>query len=247
MPELHYSEQVNHAEKYFLPYLNTNVEKFEKFNILEIGCAEAGVLDLLHKRGHSVTGLEIDKNRAGMAKSKNESMNIVVGDISSKDIVAELNTKFDLIIMREVIEHVSDKDSTFKNLNELLKEGGYLFMSFPPKYSPFAGHQQVGKSFMKKTPYIHLLPLKILELLSRKLQENVKYPAHLKTNYSTGMSIRKFEKFTKKYNWQYIVKEHFLLRPIYNLRFGTPIVKVIGLPLLREVYVLGYETLMRKK
>lgn len=247
MPEIHYSEQLNHATKYFLPYLDKNIKNFENFNILEAGCAEAGVLTLLHEIGHKVTGVEIDANRAELARSKNESVRIVVGDISSEDIVSTLGDKYDLIIMREVIEHVPNKAEAFKNLNALLKDDGYLFMSFPPKYSPFAGHQQVGKSILAKLPYVHMLPLGLLKILSRKLNESDKYPAHLKGNYGTGMSITKFEKFIKKYNLKYLVKEHFIFRPIYNLRFGTPIIKTIGIPILREMYTLGYETLMRKK
>ena len=246
MPEKHYTEQVEYANSYLLPYFKKHISDFKNLKILEIGCAEAGTLELLKQEGHQVTGVELDQSRIDTALKNNPGLDIRQGDISSLYIVDELAETYDLIIMREVIEHIPNKGATFYNISRLLKKGGYLFVTFPPKYSPFAGHQQVGKSILRKTPYIHLLPSYILKFLLKVIDENRNYLEHVKSHYSTGMSISKFEMLTGKVGLELVVKDLYLFRPIYKLRYGTKVRKLPNMLLLREFITFGYEGLLRK-
>ena len=246
MPEKHYIEQVEYAKTYLIPYFKKHIPDFKNLKILEIGCAEAGTLKLLKEDGHEVTGIELNKSRIETALKNNPDLDIRQGDISSLYIVDELNDTFDLIIMREVIEHIPNKGATFYNISRLLKKGGYLFISFPPKFSPFAGHQQVGKSILRKTPYIHLFPTFLLKILLKVINENKGYLEHLKLHYSTGMSISKFEMLSGKVGLEQVIKDFYLFRPIYKLRFGTKVRKLPNILLLREFITLGYEGLLKK-
>lgn len=246
MPEQHFYEQRDHTDNYLVPFFKKHIKNFQNLKVLEVGCAEAGLMDRLSELGFEVTGVEIDPERAKIANEKNKNLNVIVGDISDPKIVEQTGNEFDFIIMREVIEHVIDKETAFANLNKLLKEGGYLFVSFPPKYSPFAGHQQVGLSILKAVPYIHMLPKKIITLLAKLFKEHQNFPHHVKFNYSTGCSIRNFEKLYKKNGFSIVIKEFFLFRPIYKLRFGLPLIKIPNLPLIREILSFGCETLLRK-
>lgn len=247
MPEKHYFEQIEYTETYLIPYFSKHIKSFRNLKILEIGCAEAGTLSVLKNLGHKVTGLEIDETRAKLALEKNPDMNIKVGDISSCYIVDKIAETYDLIIMREVIEHIPNKGTTFYNIDRLLKNGGYFFVTFPPKYSPFAGHQQVGRSFLKKTPYVHLLPELILNKLTSVFGESNGFVNHLKKNYSTGMVINKFESYLDKLQFESIIKDLYLLRPIYTQRYGTKVRKLPNIPLIREFITFGYEGLFRKR
>jgi len=247
MPEEHFYEQQDHTTNYLIPYFKKYIKNFESLSVLEVGCAEAGLMDKLSELGFDVTGIELLESRALIAKEKNPNLKVIVGDISNPESPEIIGQKFDFIIMREVIEHIPDKETTFINLSKLIKPGGYLYMSFPPKYSAFAGHQQVGKSILSKTPWIHLLPKSVINILIKLFNEHPNFVNHVKMNYGTGMGIASFEKYCKKSGFETIIEELFVFRPIYKLRFGLPTVKALNIPIFREVFTFGCETLLKQK
>jgi 2-polyprenyl-3-methyl-5-hydroxy-6-metoxy-1,4-benzoquinol methylase len=246
MAEKHFYEQREFTEKYLLPYFQKLIPNFHKLHVLEIGCAEGGLLDLFGSIGIETLGIELSRERINTALKKNPRLNIIEGDITDPELSAKIGKHFDLVIMREVIEHVENKYSAFDNIDLLLKPGGYLYITFPPKYSPFAGHQQIAKSFLKYLPYLHLLPEIILRPLAKELLEKENYVDEIKLHFSTGMVIRKFEFLCMLKNFYPVKKELFMFRPIYGYRYGIPKLKLPNLPLVREVLTLGYEILLRK-
>ncbi|MCX6167889.1 MAG: methyltransferase domain-containing protein [Ignavibacteriales bacterium] len=247
MPEKHFYEQQQYTKEYLLPYFQKLINEFHKKKILEVGCAEGGLLKTLQSIGMDVYGVEINHERANLTKQKDGSLKIMVGDITDKNLPDLLKEKFDVIIMREVIEHVASKNAAFNNLDKLLNENGYLFVSFPPKLSPFAGHQQIGRSFLKAIPYLHILPTFILKSIAKSLGESHGYIDEIKLHYSTGCTIKEFETQYKLKRFTPIKKDFYLFRPIYAQRFGLPTIKLPNIPILREYISFGCETLLQKK
>lgn len=246
MAEKHFYEQKEFTEKYLLPYFQKYIPNFHQLKVLEIGCAEGGLLDILGSIGIDSLGIELSPERIQIALNKNPNLNVIQGDITDENLSAKIGKEFDFIIMREVIEHVKNKYAAFENIDRLLKPGGYIYISFPPKYSPFAGHQQIAKSFLKYLPYIHLFPTSILKKIARQLSENENYVDEIKLHFSTGMVINKFENLCLIKNFIPVKKELFLFRPIYGYRYGIPKIKLPDIPLFREVLTFGYEVLLRK-
>ena len=247
MPEKHFHEQKQYTKDYLLPYFQKHINEFHKKRILEVGCAEGGLLEILQSIGMDVCGVELSQERADLAKQKDESLNVLVGDITDPNLPEILKEKFDVIVMREVIEHVAAKHAAFNNLDKLLNENGFLFISFPPKRSPFAGHQQIGKSFLKAIPYLHIFPTFVLKSISRVLGENQGYIDEIKLHYSTGCTIREFETHCELRSFIPIKKDFYLFRPIYAQRFGLPVIKLPNIPILREYISFGCETLLQKR
>uniref|UniRef100_UPI003FEF9222 class I SAM-dependent methyltransferase n=1 Tax=Alistipes shahii TaxID=328814 RepID=UPI003FEF9222 len=69
------------------------------------------------------------------------------------------NHLYDLIILRDVIEHVEDQPRLMARLAELLAPDGVLFVAYPPWRMPFGGHQQMAVSrFAAHFHWLHLLP-----------------------------------------------------------------------------------------
>ncbi len=246
MAEKHFYEQKEFTEKYLLPYFRSYIPNFHKLNVLEIGCAEGGLLDILGSIGIDALGIELSPERIQISLDKNPNLKIIQGDITDENLPTRIGKEFDFIIMREVIEHVNNKYAAFDNIDRLLKPGGYLYISFPPKYSPFAGHQQIAKSFLKYLPYIHLLPTNILKKIAKHLSENENYVDEIKLHFSTGMVINKFENHCLIKNFIPVKKELFFFRPIYGYRYGIPKIKFPDLPLVKEIFTFGYEVLLRK-
>jgi 2-polyprenyl-3-methyl-5-hydroxy-6-metoxy-1,4-benzoquinol methylase len=247
MAEKHFYEQKEFTKNYLLPYFQKNIPNFHKCKVLEVGCAEGGLLETLQDLGMYVVGVELSDERVDIAKEKNPSLNIHVGDVTDSKLPAILNEKFDVIIMREVIEHVPNKRAAFNNFNSLLNDDGYLFISFPPKYSPFAGHQQIAKSFLKLFPYLHMFPKLVLKPITKYLGEKEDFVEEIKHHYSTGCTIKEFEIQSLLQNFRTIKKDLFLFRPIYNLRFGLPIIRIPEIPLIREYVSFGCECLLKKE
>ncbi len=249
MAEKHYFEQKEYTREYLIPYLRKYISDLEKLKVLEIGCAEGGTIEEFMSVGIDAVGLEIDENRVEIARKKNPSIKIIVGDITNPDIkkyfLDDSTKKFDLIIMRETIEHIKNKKAAFDNLVFLLNQNGYIFISFPPKYSPFAGHQQIARSFLKLIPYLHLFPNSILKPIAKLLNEKKDYVDEIKLHYSTGCTINKIESLSSYYKLKVIRKDLYLFRPIYTYRYGLPSIKLPDIPLIREFITFGYEVLLR--
>ena len=247
MAEQHFHEQQLFAEKYLIPLLERHIPDFRQKRVLEVGCAEAGLLDYLQKLGmKELTGIELEASRVEIARKYNATLDVRVGDIADQTLPEKISGRFDVIIMRDVIEHVPNRESTFRVLWELLQPGGYLFITFPPRFSPFAGHQQHARSFLKHTPYVSLLPEFLWRRMGRWLGEPEEFLDSVMLNYRIGLSIRQFEKFYRRQGFVPVLKDLFLLRPIFKYRMGLPIIKFPNIPFFREFKTTGCEYLLRK-
>jgi len=246
MSEKHFIEQKRHAEAYLIPYLERNVPDFRNRRILEIGCAEAGFLSALAGRGMRPAGLELESSRVELALSFNPSLDLTVGDITDPASTERFAGSFGLAVMRDVLEHVPERNAAFRNLRVLIEPGGYLYITFPPRFSPFAGHHQNGRSILRFWPWLHFLPRSWIRALGRALGEYPHIAENAALNYRNGLSIRSFEKLVRRHGFEPVVWDLFLLRPVYAVRFGWPARRAWNVPFLREFWTLGCECLLRK-
>jgi SAM-dependent methyltransferase len=246
MAEKHFYEQKEYTTSYLLNYFQKHLPGFENFKILEIGCAEGGFLDVLYESNIEAIGVELEPGRVKLAKDTNPNLNILVGDITEDNIIKKIGTTFDLVVMRDVIEHIPDRESTFSNISKLLKKNGFLYITFPPRFSGFAGHQQNGKSILRMTPFLHLFPDWIIRFLGKVFKERSSLIENVILNYKVGLTIGSFEKYYSIHNFQSIIKELFLIRPIFKIRFNMSLRKIPNIPIIREFLALGCEYLLKK-
>ena len=145
------------------PYLVKNKSFETNYSVIEIGSAEGGVLHALGLKGAStLIGTDIAKNRIEIGLKISNLLNIktnyYIHNILTDEIPENWIQKFDLVLLRDVIEHLEDTETTLKNIKKLLKPNGKIFITFPPYYSPFGGHQHTLGLKIAKIPYLHLLP-----------------------------------------------------------------------------------------
>ena len=101
--------------------------------VLDVGCSGGQFLSFFDPKKWERQGVEIDKDTALIAKTE-YNIPVKIGyfpEISFED-------KFDLIIIRGVIEHFSEPVKVLKKCTELLKSGGYLFITATPAGDSFA-------------------------------------------------------------------------------------------------------------
>jgi len=245
MAEKHYNEQLEYTRKYLIPYFEKHIPHFKNSTVLEVGCAEGGLLTTLRQIGIIGLGVELESSRVKLALQNDADLKIITGDITSKELVSQINSKFDLIVMRDVIEHIPNREMLFDNLRKLLNPGGRVYISFPPRFSPFGGHQQNGKSFLRIIPYLQICPAFLVRIAGKIACETPLLIEHVIGNFKIGLSISKFKKLYKKAEFIPSVKELFLIRPVYQQRFGLKPRRFPDIPILREVLVSGCEMLLK--
>jgi SAM-dependent methyltransferase len=191
-------------------------------------------------------GLELEAARIATSKRFNQNLDILEGDITDPEVLSRISRTFDLIVIRDVVEHISDKETVFRHLNALLKEDGFIYITFPPRYSPFGGHQQNGRSLLRYIPYIHLLPAPVLRVIGKAAGEHPQRIESIVTQKHVGLSIRQFEALAARHGFRIHRKDLFLFRPVFQVRYGLPTKRMPEIPLLREFLVLGCECLLQK-
>jgi 2-polyprenyl-3-methyl-5-hydroxy-6-metoxy-1,4-benzoquinol methylase len=74
--------------------------------------------------------------------------------VDPKDLPA-----FDVIFLRDVIEHIHNQERFIGFIKRFLKDDGVIFFAFPPWRMPFGGHQQIiPNRFLSMLPFYHILP-----------------------------------------------------------------------------------------
>ena len=106
---------------------------------------------------------------------------------------------------------------------------------------PFGGHQQICNSkVLSRLPWIHLLPKKAYKFLLNKFKEDTEYLMDIK---ETGIGINRFEKTCKDVGYSLVGKEHFLISPIYEYKFGLKPQRqfriIEQIPFLRDFLTTG--------
>lgn len=136
----------------------------DKGIVLDVGCSGGQFLSTFNQKKWERQGVEIDKNAAEHAK-KEYGIPVKVGYFPE----IKFKEKFDLVMMRGVIEHFSDPISVLKKCAEVLKPGGYLFITATPAGDSFAFYVYREKWHLF-TPLAHLHFFSI-DLLTRILNK----------------------------------------------------------------------------
>lgn len=224
--------QVMNAEKYVIPFIEEKCPIKAGMRVLEIGCGEAGVLKAFISKGCEGVGVELDGIRIEYAQNflpediEAGRLKFVTKDIYKVDTDKDFNGLFDIIILKDVIEHIHDQPKLIGWMKNFLKPEGIVFFGFPPWYMPFGGHQQICKSKLSRLPYIHLLPKGMYKSILKKKKENVEEMMEIR---ETGISIERFEKICRKEGYSFLNKRHYFINPIYEYKFGWKPRQQIGL------------------
>lgn len=220
----YFREQVVTTEKYVIPYLKEFFTPEEGRRVLEIGCGEGGNLQPFLDAGCTVSGIDLAEGKIEKARTYFDhhplinNLELICRDIYQLEIPAE---KFDLILLRDVIEHIHDQEKFLAFVQKFLSPGGLIFFAFPPWQNPFGGHQQICRNrWLSHTPWIHLLPLPLYTALLRWGGESEATIAALTEIRDTRLSIEKFELLLNRQQYQVKRKTFFLINPNYEIKFG---------------------------
>ena len=255
---IRYRQQFDNAKHYLIPFIASTMALDQNTNILDIGCGDGGVMGAMLERGCSATGIELNKLKfefaaenisTHLSSGKAELINI---NIYEEEALATLKEKFDLIVLKDVIEHIPNQEKFIPYIKQFLKPGGRIFFGFPPWYMPHGGHQQICESkWLGFLPFLHLLPISLYRAVLKIFGEHEGTIHELLEIKETGISIERFERIVIGSNYEIEKKQPYLINPIYEDKFGWKPRKqfsfVNKIPFLRNFITTCVYYVIRKK
>lgn len=225
--QVRFDQQVENSRAYVVPFIEATHKLAGGVNVLEIGCGEGGVLVPFMEKGCYCVGVDLNPiridiaNRILVKEVQEKKMEFMYKNVYDEDFLERFKDFFDVIILKDVIEHVPDQERFIPCLKNLLRPGGQIFFGFPPWYMPFGGHQQIcEKKILSVMPYYHILPKPIYKGILKMFGENKDNIIELMDIKDTQISIERFERIIEHSNLKVLKKQHFLINPIYKYKFG---------------------------
>ena len=235
------------AREYLIPILSRWGVELKGKSLLDVGGGNGGCGAAFVEAGCRVVIMDTDARLVSLAARDNERENVeaktFVGDVFDENAPFYREGPFDIVMFRDVMEHLEEPAKALRIVARSLAPGGVVFVVFPPYYSPYGAHQQIlpGKKTLfvpcNKLPYLQLLPRRVF--LSIVKGES---PAQREVERLSGirLTIRGFERCAREAGLAVRNERMFLSRPSFALRYGLPVVEasVLGrIPFVNEVLV----------
>ena len=166
--------------KYILEALNK--KNLNNTKILDIGCGGGLISEGLTKIGASVTGIDFIKENINIAKIHAKKNNLKINYIVKNFEKEKIPSKYDVIIILEVLEHLSNWEEFLKKIKFNLKKNGVLIISTINRnlISKFLT-LDIGENLLKIIPlnthtfYKFIKPEELEHALSSNSFKNIKF------------------------------------------------------------------------
>jgi SAM-dependent methyltransferase len=97
-------------------------------SMLDIGCGNGALLHLARKDGWRVRGMELSRS---MADAIEADQGIEVAVCNFLDYEPEPGERYDVVVLRHVLEHLPDSQLAMQKISGLLGEHGIAFLELP--------------------------------------------------------------------------------------------------------------------
>jgi ubiquinone/menaquinone biosynthesis C-methylase UbiE len=113
--------------------------RVEGASVLDVGCGDAGALIAFAEKGAKCAGIECFDTSLERGRLRAADHGV---DVDLKKGVAESipfsDASFDLVMLDNVLEHVTDRPGTLREVRRVLKPGGLLYMVTPKPFSLYS-------------------------------------------------------------------------------------------------------------
>lgn len=253
--EQYFNEQAYTTEKYVIPYIQQSFTIHPNLVVAEIGCGEAGNLKPFLDLGCTCVGIDLEDVKIENGKKffeyhpHKDKLTLIAEDIYK--VNPETLPKFDLVVMRDTIEHIPNQEKFLGELKKFLKPDAKVFFAFPPWRMPFGGHQQICDSkILRVLPYFHLLPNFMYKGMLKLFGESEAKIKNLSEVRDTGISIHQFKRFALKNGYKFDKETCYLINPNYEIKFKLKqrvLPSVFNIPHIRDFYVTTYYCILSLK
>lgn len=221
--------------------------------VFEFGCGEAGVLGAFaHAGAATAVGIDISAYRVEVGRKIAQAcqlpLELEVLDLLAEPVPRSWQQQFDLVILRDVIEHLDDPAHALEVVAELLAPHRWALVTFPPYYSPFGGHQHLLQTRLGMLPWVHVLPRAMFEWIIAGSQRSADRE-EVRRLRRIRLTIGTFEQAVQKTGFHIQHKQLYLLRPVFQFKFGLPTValpRIVARSVLAEAVALEALYLLRR-
>jgi 2-polyprenyl-6-hydroxyphenyl methylase/3-demethylubiquinone-9 3-methyltransferase len=108
-----------------------NTASLKGRKVLDVGCGGGILSESMAVKGAQVTGVDLGKELLDVADlhSIDTGVSVNYQHICVEDLASKEPESFDTVTCMEMLEHVPDPGSIIKACSELVKPGGYVFLS----------------------------------------------------------------------------------------------------------------------
>jgi SAM-dependent methyltransferase len=241
--EQYFNEQSYTTEKFVIPYISDIIQITSDLKVAEIGCGDGGNLKPFLDKGCTVVGIDLSDWKISQAVKLFENhplkanLTLITKDIY--EIQDDINYKFDLIILRDTLEHIPNQGLFLEHLKLFLKPNGKVFIAFAPWRMPFGGHQQMCQSkFLSNLPYFHILPVVLYRFILKLFGESQGLIDGLMEVRGTRISIQTYQQIVFQRDYKIEKQTYFLINPNYEIKFNLKPRKLPGV--LNVLYLKDY-------
>lgn len=231
-----------------IPWLERLNALPQRASVCEIGCAEGGVLDAFVQHGAGFAlGTDImapllEEVSTPIAQALDLDVSFVHHDVIYDAIPEAWQERFDVVVLRDVIEHLDDAAVALRNIARIMRPGGVILITFPPYLSAYGGHQQLLGTALGSLPWVHLLPRSIFFWMID--QGDSMNQEELRRLHRIRCSASQILHDAKNAGLSLVDERYFGLRPVFRWKYNKPIPTLELTPLknLPLVRTLGMET-----
>lgn len=127
----------------------------EGARILDIGCGLGVYVRKFQEFSREAYGIDIDAKRLQQGAATTPGLMLGVGEHLPFE-----SGSFDVVVLNEVIEHVTDDEATMREAARILRPGGHVVIYAPNRLYPFETHGiYLGKKYIfGNIPFVNWLP-----------------------------------------------------------------------------------------
>ena len=213
--------------------LNSYLPQNGKFSkSIDIGCGPGVNLALLQKFTDEVCGLDNSDEAVRLAKQNYPSAEILKGDLLSY----ESNSKYELVTLLDVLEHIENDNLALKKIEDLLLPGGVALITVPAFKIFWSAHDERFGHYRRYT--INELKRKICNSTSLQIKKISYFNFFLFLPILLFRLVKKISRRDSQSEFfilpaplNYILMQIFstetLLLPLMDLPFGVSIICVL--------------------
>lgn len=215
------------AQHTLIPWLEKLRTLPANATVCEIGCAEGGVLAAFADHGASYSlGTDIQEPLLRLVSTPvwnhlGYEITFTQHDVIYDAIPSEWQHRFDVVLLRDVIEHLDDPGIALKNIARIIKPGGVVVVTFPPYTSAFGGHQQLLGTKLGGLPFVHLLPWSIFKTIVH--QGDPVNQEEVERLHTIRCSANKVIHAAQRAGMTVLDQRYFGLRPVFRWKYQRPI------------------------
>lgn len=169
------------------PHISDEIDILMKYagrgSVFEIACNDGLFLESLRKKGFTeIVGLEPNKIAGKRASEKGFKVYEDMLTVETCKLAVKENGKFNAVVARQVLEHLTDLDNFFNCVQILLADDGYLFIDIPDIERPL----NLGDVTVVWEEHVNYFTL---DLIISILNKNGFFPVkNWKFNFSGGIN-----------------------------------------------------------